>query len=78
MTAKLTTVRTGSRRKPKVIALTVKDLGRGRGQVMLPARGRKRREALRRRQRPLAAELQVTIAGGATRTALGRRVKLTV
>ncbi len=78
VTAKLTTARTGRRREPKVIGLTVKDLGRGRAQLLLPARGRKRREALRRRRRPLPAEIQVTIGGGATRTAVGRRIKLTV
>ena len=78
VTVKLTGVRTGRRRKPKVIALGVKELGRGRRQILLPARGRKRRAALRRRRRPLMAELQVTIASGPSRTALGRRVKLTV
>lgn len=78
VTAKLTEAHTGRRRRRKVIALSVTHLKRGRGQILLPARGRKRREALRRRRRPLAAELQVTIAGGPTRTAIGRRVRLTV
>jgi hypothetical protein len=78
VTAVLTEAHTGRRRKPKVIARKVVELGRGRAQVQLIARGRHRRQALRHRHRQLAGELQLTIANGASRTAVGRRVKLTV
>jgi hypothetical protein len=78
VTAVLTEARTHRRRKPKVIARRTVELSRGTSQVQLIARGRKRRQALRRRRRMLVGELQLTIANGASRTAVGRRVKLTI
>jgi hypothetical protein len=78
VTAELTHARTGRRRKPKVIARQSVELARGRNQMQLIARGRKRRAALRRRHRLLVGELQLTIASGSSRTAVGRRIKLTV
>jgi hypothetical protein len=78
VTAELTDARTGRRRKPKVIARRTVELSRGRNQFQLITRGRKRRRALRHRHRLLVGELQLTIASGASRTAVGRRIKLTV
>jgi hypothetical protein len=78
VTTVLTAAHTGRQRKPKVIARNVAELGRGRNQIQLIVRGRKRRRALRHRRRPLVGELQLTIANGASRTAVGRRVKLTL
>jgi secreted PhoX family phosphatase len=60
--------------KPKVIAKGSAQLGRGRGQLTLKVKGRKPRQELRRRRRPLNAVLEVKVGGAKTR----RKIKLTV
>jgi hypothetical protein len=60
--------------KPKVIAKGSVQLDRGRGQLRLKVKGRKPRQELRQRRRPLNAVLEVKIGGAKTR----RQIKLTV
>ncbi len=60
--------------KPKVIAKASAQLGRGRGQLRVKVKGRKPRQELRQRRRPLKAVLEVKIGGAKTR----RTIKLTV